>query len=97
MVVERHGDVLLLTPSGWTNDELGYEWLTNIFDRETKQKAHQGRDWRLLVVDGHGSHINMKFLDYCDFHRILVAVYPPRSTHRLQPLDVSLFAPFATR
>lgn len=39
----------------------------------------------------------MKFLDYCDYHRILVAVYPPHSTHRLQPLNVSLFAPLATR
>jgi len=27
----------------------------------------------------------------------LVAVYPPHSTHRLQPLDISLFAPLATR
>jgi hypothetical protein len=27
---------------------------------------------------------------------ILVAVYPPHSTHRLQPLDVSCFAPLAT-
>jgi hypothetical protein len=37
----------------------------------------------------------MKFLDYCELHRILVAVYPPHSTHRLQPLDVSLFNPLA--
>ena len=29
-------------------------------------------------------------------HRILVAVCPPHATHRLQPLDVSCFAPLAT-
>jgi len=83
------------SPTGWTNDELGFEWLTKVFDRETKAKARNGRDWRLLFVDGHGSHINMRFLDWCIAHRILVAVYPPHSTHRLQPLDVSLFAPLA--
>jgi DDE superfamily endonuclease/Tc5 transposase DNA-binding domain len=84
------------SPTGWTNDNLGYSWLTTLFDRETKAKARQGRDWRLLIVDGHGSHINMRFIDYCHDHRILVAVYPPHSTHRLQPLDISLFAPLAT-
>ena len=91
----KHAAFFASSPSGWTNDELGYQWLTTVFDRYTKEKARQGRDWRLLIVDGHGSHINMKFLDYCNSHRILVFVYPPHSTHRLQPLDVSLFAPLA--
>jgi hypothetical protein len=38
----------------------------------------------------------MRFIDYCHLNRILLAVFPPHSTHRLQPLDVSLFAPLAT-
>ncbi|EOA91203.1 uncharacterized protein SETTUDRAFT_75465, partial [Exserohilum turcica Et28A] len=38
----------------------------------------------------------MDFLDYCNSHRILVAVYPPHSTHRLQPLDVGMFGPLAS-
>ena len=38
----------------------------------------------------------MSFLDWCEQHRIYVAVYPPYITHRLQPLDVSLFSPLAT-
>jgi hypothetical protein len=84
------------SPTGWTNDHLGFEWLTKIFDRYTKQKARQGRDYRLLFVDGHSSHLNMKFLDWCLEHKILVAVYPPHSTHRLQPLDVSMFSPLST-
>ena len=83
------------SPSGWTNNELGMAWLTTVFDRYTKAKARHGRDWRLLFIDGHGSHVNIPFLDWCLEHRILVAVYPPHSTHRLQPLDVSLFNPLA--
>lgn len=66
-----------------------------MFDRHTKSKARLGRDYRLLLVDGHGSHMNMKFIEWCDQHNILLAVYPPHSTHRLQPLDVSLFNPLA--
>ena len=38
----------------------------------------------------------MRFINYCYLHRILLAVYPPHSTHRLQPLDISLFSPLAT-
>ncbi len=83
--------------SGWTNDELALQWIEQVFDRCTKDKARQGRDWRLLFVDGHGSHVTVKFLDYCYKHRIIVAVYPPHSTHRLQPLDVGCFSPLAVQ
>ena len=81
--------------TGWTNEDLGLSWLTNVFDRATKEKARFGREYRLLFVDGHNSHVNMKFLDWCDKHKILIAVYPSHSTHRLQPLNVSLFSPLA--
>ena len=60
----KHNCFFASSPSGWTNDELGYAWLTNIFDRETKEKAK--RSWRLLILDGHGSHFTMKFINYCD-------------------------------
>lgn len=93
---QQHQVFFASSPNGWTCNELGLSYLKKIFDRETKEKARKGREWRLLVVDGHGSHINMDFLDYCHKHRILVAVYPPHTTHRLQPLDVSLFSPLAT-
>jgi DDE superfamily endonuclease len=84
------------SPTGWTNNDLAYSWLDTIFNRETKAKTRNGRDCRLLIVVRHGSHVNIRFLEYCDKHRILVAVYTSHSTHRLQPLDVSLFLPLAT-
>ena len=82
--------------TGWTNENLGYEWLTTVFDRATREKSRYKRDWRLLFVDGHNSHVNWRFVDWCIKNKVLVAVYPPHSTHRLQPLDVSLFSPLAT-
>lgn len=81
--------------TGWTNHELGKEWLFGLFDRFTKAKARNGRDCRLLT-DGHSSHVNMDFLEWRDQHRIIVAVFPPHSTQRLQPLDMSLFSPLST-
>jgi DDE superfamily endonuclease len=85
------------TPTGYTNEDIGYQWLTKTFNRVTRPKARNGRDWRLLWVDGHNSHINMRFLDWCHKHRVLVAMFPSHSTHRLQPLDVSCFSPLAIR
>jgi hypothetical protein len=69
-------------------------WLKQVFDRRTKAKA--GSEYRLLILDGHGSHLTIDFLKYCDDSKILLAVYPPHATHTLQPLDVSLFEPLAT-
>ena len=37
----------------------------------------------------------MKFIDYADRNRILLAVLPPHSTHRLQPLDIGIFSPLS--
>jgi hypothetical protein len=82
------------SPNGWTSDELGLSWLQSLFDPQTSGKAK--RDWRLLILDGHGSHCTLDFLEWCHKRKILVAIYPPHSTHRLQPLDVSLFRPLAT-
>jgi len=65
------------------NDEMGFSWLTTLFDVETKKKARNGRSWRLLILDGHGSYINMNFLNWSYKYRILVAVFPPYLTHRL--------------
>jgi len=79
--------------SGWTNNDIGYRWLVDVFDKETKSQASRG--WRLLILDGHGSHVTMKFIEYCDSNRILLAIFPAHATHTLQPLDVVLFSPLS--
>jgi hypothetical protein len=38
----------------------------------------------------------MDFISFCDYHRILLAVFPPHSTHSLQPLDVLVFNPLSS-
>jgi hypothetical protein len=68
-------------------------WLEHVFNRHTKVKT--GNHRRLLIVDSYNSHVNMRFINYCDQNHILLAILPPHSIHRLQPLDVGLFAPLA--
>jgi hypothetical protein len=90
---KTHSIYFSVSESGWTNDDLGVAWLEQVFDPATKEKAR--RNFRLLILDGHGSHVTRRFIDYCDLHRILVLVYPPHATHTLQPLDVSCFKPLS--
>jgi hypothetical protein len=84
------------SPTGWTNNNIGLAWLEQVFNHETKQKAHLGRDWRLFILDGHGSYLSIDFIEYCKAHKILLAVFPPHSTHTLQPLDVVCFKPLSS-
>ena len=76
---KEHTTFFASSPTGWTNDELGYEWLTSVFNRFMKDKAR--RRWRLLFLNGHRSHINMRFLEWCQQHKVIVCVYPPHTTH----------------
>jgi hypothetical protein len=65
-----HGVHVSASESGWSNDKISVAWLEQVFDRHTKHKALT--HWRLLILDGHGSHVTQPFLDYCDRNRILV-------------------------
>jgi hypothetical protein len=69
--------------------------LEQVFNCCTKEKARCGRDYQLLILDGHGSYVTEDFKDYCDLHQILLAVMPPHSTHTLQPLNVVMFKPLS--
>jgi hypothetical protein len=92
--VGEHTAFFGVSPSGWSNDGLGLAWLQQVFQRLTASKAR--RKYRLLLLDGHGSHLTEEFLEYCHRHKILVGIYPPHSTHTLQPLDVVMFKPLST-
>jgi hypothetical protein len=53
-------------------------------------------EWRLLILDGHASHLTKNFIKYSHQKKILLCVFPPHSTHRLHPLDVVMFKPLAS-
>jgi hypothetical protein len=82
------------TPNGWSNNEMGMVWLKQVFERYTKPTRATTK--RMLIVDGHSSHVNMEFIDWADRHGIIVMILPLHTTHRLQPLDVGLFQPLGT-
>ena len=42
-------------------------------------------------MDGHSSYINLKFVQFCEDHKIILICLPPHSIHLLQPLDLIIF------
>jgi hypothetical protein len=91
--VGQHQVFFFNSPTGWSNNELRLTWFEQVFERHAKSKTRRG--WRLLVLDGHSSHLTPVFVEFCDANRIPLMVFPPNSTHRLQPLGVVLFSPLS--
>jgi hypothetical protein len=79
-----------VSPKGWINQDIAVDWLTEVFNPETKEKADGCP--RMLFVDGHNSHTSSTFLCEAVARNILVLAYPPHCTNALQGLDVVGFA-----
>jgi DDE superfamily endonuclease len=78
--------------SGWTNNFHGMEWIKH-FHSATWKQLQSPDDYRLLLCDGHDSHISADLVSFCIHNRIDLILLPPHSSHLLQPLDVGVFAP----
>ena len=77
-----------VAPSGYSNDALAVDWL-HFFQEHTRNRAGGGQ--RLLLFDGHGSHLTWEFLYLCEQWNIIAFAFPPHTTHIVQPLDGSPF------
>ncbi|KAJ8280833.1 hypothetical protein GJAV_G00059620 [Gymnothorax javanicus] len=47
----------------------------------------------LLLLYNHPSHLSVVAIDFCKSHGIVLLSFPPHCSHRLQPLDRSVFGP----
>jgi hypothetical protein len=84
------GWVIAMSQNGWTNNELGLEWLKH-FDRRIADRSVGS--YCLLILDGHESHHSVQFERYCEANKIVTLCMPVHASHLLQPLDVGCFGP----
>jgi hypothetical protein len=87
------GGTCAVSDRGWTDDELCLEWFKIVFEPETS-KVKKG-EYRMLLFDGHGSHLTREVVTFCQEHKIILLCLPTHSTHILQPCDVGAFLPLA--
>ena len=85
-----HDWTIGVSDNGWTTNEIGLIWLKEVFHKHTKDRTVGTH--RLLVLDGHNSHVSPEFDRFCLDHQIVVLCMPAHSSHLLQPLDVGCFS-----
>ncbi|KAI0992117.1 hypothetical protein K3495_g16069, partial [Podosphaera aphanis] len=60
--------VIKPTANGWTDNETGLQWLKH-FDKHTRQ--HEQATYRMIILDGHESHVSAMFDEYCRDNKII--------------------------
>ena len=84
---------IAISDRGWTDNEIGLAWLERCFDPETRD-VKKG-EYRMLLVDGHASHLTTQAIRFCINQKIILLCLPAHTTHKLQPLDVGIFLPLS--
>ena len=79
-----------VTETGWVNSLMMKKWLEVAFDRYTRNNVPQGSR-RLLIMDGHSTHVRVDFMDACWARDISCVILPSNMTSIFQPLDVAFF------
>uniref|UniRef100_A0A336LYP6 CSON005489 protein n=1 Tax=Culicoides sonorensis TaxID=179676 RepID=A0A336LYP6_CULSO len=84
------GSIGLANKPGWMTADLFPEVLKHI-------KHHTNcslDDPILLLFDNHDSHCSIESIEFARENGIVSLPFPPHTSHRLQPLDVSVYGPF---
>lgn len=79
----------ITSSNGCTNNEILLEWLKKVFVPRTRPP---NGETRLLIMDGCQGHPCPDFWGICAEENIMVSIIPPKSSHILQPLDLSIFS-----
>ena len=79
-----------VNPSRWTHSDLFVTWLRHFI-------KHAGASLerpKILIIDGHHSHKSLAAVNIGRENGVYMITLPPHSTHKMQPLDVTIFKSF---
>ncbi|XP_047118526.1 MFS-type transporter clz9-like [Schistocerca piceifrons] len=83
------GSIGTTSPSGWMQEESFLVFLQHFKKLSNASQTHKV----LLLLDNHSSHIHINTLDFFKENGITLLSFPPHCSHKLQPLDRSVFRP----
>jgi len=75
--------------NGWVTSELFARWSKHFAEHAKPSKERSV----LLLVDGHCSHKTLAAIEYARSQNIVMICFPSHSTHRMQPLDRTVYGP----
>src|SRR6266851_2145114 len=82
---------IVTSPNGWTNNKIGTAWFMETFILFAND--HKVTDAPIvLLLDRHNSHKSDAFHEAMFQNDIIIITFPSKCTHKLQPLDIVIFA-----
>lgn len=82
------GTVARVSDNGWITAEIFLEWAKSFINFLLTADGCP----HILLLDGHSTHIyNLEFLDLMKANNVHPFIFPPHTTHWLQPADRSFF------
>lgn len=75
--------------SGWSNDDLFLKFLDHFIHHVKPTKEEKV----MLLLDNHETHLSLDAVERASDAGIVMVTFPPHTSHRLQPLDVSVYSP----
>lgn len=83
------GSIGAANPSGWMTGEIFIQWMKHFIQHSHCTTEHPV----LLLMDNHESHITMSSLTLAKENGIVMLSFPPHCSHKLQPLDRTVYGP----
>nr|XP_012563279.1 unnamed protein product [Hydra vulgaris] len=84
------GSVGTANKSGWMVESTFMEWFNHFIKSVRPSKTNPV----LLILDNHESHLSINFIDLASDNGVIVLTIPPHTSHKLQPLDITVYGPF---
>lgn len=77
---------------GWSNERIFYDYLLYFI-----QHTVASRNNKILVIfHNHESHCTDRIITLVRDNGLVLVTLPPHTSHKLQPLDITIFGPFKT-
>ena len=92
MINTYPGSLGLANEKGYMSKETFVEVLKHVIKHTAATKENPF----LLLVDNVETHLSIEALTLAKDNGVTMLTFPPHCTHKLQPLDLSLFGPFKT-
>ena len=85
---------MAMQPNAWMTAFLFSAWISHFISIVKERYGISMQNRHLLVLDGHGSHVTLEVVQKAREQGLDILTLPSHTSHRLQPLDVSIFKPF---
>jgi len=83
------GSIGSCSTNGWIDSTLFVRWLNHFIHHVKASTSNK----ILLVLDGHSSHKSLEAVELACRSGVTMICLPPHTTHRMQPLDLTVFGP----